>query len=51
MARAAALRDPELDVDDGYGSDGPPRPPAPLDMMKRGYGRWPLTAKAALFLQ
>jgi hypothetical protein len=35
------LRDPELDVDDGYGPDGPPRPPRGVIMIERGYGRWP----------
>jgi hypothetical protein len=35
------LRDPELDVDDGYGPDGPPRPPRGVILIERGYGRWP----------
>jgi hypothetical protein len=35
------LRDSELDVDDGGGSDGAPRPPRGLIMIERGYGRWP----------
>lgn len=35
------LRDSELDVDDGDGSDGAPRPPRGLIMIERGYGRWP----------
>ena len=35
------LRDSELDVDDGDGSDGAPRPPRGVIMIERGYGRWP----------
>ena len=35
------LRDSELDVDDGDGSDGAPRPPRSVIMIERGYGRWP----------